>query len=241
MIFQGAKFGLLGAAVAASMLVVAPAASAARSSDVSAAKVKINKKKARSIGYFAPAASDARRAAMFDRAGGIAFDGFRFTPSGGATGRAVTVAVRARAANRGDVERVASLGSTLGSGLTPSAYSLGASVGWKHFAFTGDVAKVDGGLLPESRELADIGVSYAGKNWSTRLMVGAERATGLTANLPGPDQAMSVDLGGSYALTRNLELSGGVRYKSQVDRNELSSNDLRRDSQAIYIGTAFRF
>ncbi len=129
----------------------------------------------------------------------------------------------------------------MANGLDASAYSLGASVGWKHFALSGDVAKVDGGLLPEGRELADVGVSYAGRNWSTRLMLGAERATGPVAALAGPDQAMSVDLGGSYSLTRNLELNGGVRYKAQVDRNDLASNDLRRDSQAIYIGTAFKF
>jgi len=49
-----------------------------------------------------------------------------------------------------------------------------------------------------------------------------------------------VDVGGSYSLSRHLDLTGGVRY--QVDRQHLSPiQDERRDSQAIYIGTAFKF
>lgn len=240
MTVKGAKFGLTGAILAASMLVFAPSAPAARSSEVPV-KAKAAKKKARSSGYFvgAPAAADAHRAALFELAG-QGYDGFRFTPSGGATGRAITVAIRARATSRSTQSAGATI-NNISAGLQSSAYSLGASVGWKHFALSGDVAKVEGGAVPESREMADVGVSYAGRNWSTRLLLGAERATGNQARIVGgADQAMSVDLGGSYALTRNLELNGGVRYKSQVDRNELS-NDQRRDSQAVYVGTAFRF
>lgn len=241
MTFKGARFGMMGAVLAASLLVFAPSVPAARATD-SAAKVKTVKKKARNPGYFAgaPAAADAHRAALFELAG-RGYDGFRFTPSGGAGSRAVTVAIRARATGRMVPSASAVAINNINVGLQSSAYSLGASVGWKHFALSGDVAKVDGGAIPESREMADVGVSYAGRNWSTRLLLGAERATGNQARIVGgADQAMSVDLGGSYSLTRNLEVNGGVRYKSQVDRNELSS-DQRRDSQAVYVGTAFRF
>ena len=70
-------------------------------------------------------------------------------------------------------------------------------------------------------------------------MFGAERATS-DASIAGPDETLSVDLGGSYSLSRNLQLSGGLRYKTQRDRFDFSSDD-RRDSQAIYIGTAFKF
>jgi hypothetical protein len=41
-------------------------------------------------------------------------------------------------------------------------------------------------------------------------------------------------------LTRNLDVTGGVRYKIQEDRLQPLA-DNRRDSQAVYIGTAFRF
>lgn len=238
---KGVQGRLLAAVFTAALLVAVPLTAA---KPVPAPKVKIDKKKARGIGFFAPVAADARQAALFDRIGGsFSEPSFRFTPSGGGSKRAVTVAIRARAVNRAGVTDrtavAAANSSTISAGLAPSAYSLGASLGWKHFALSGDFARIDGGNVPESRELADIGVSYSGSKWSTRLLFGAERATGETS-ITGPDEALSVDLGGSFSLTRNLELSGGVRYKSQRDRLELSS-DQRRDSQAIYVGTAFRF
>ncbi|MET0375401.1 MAG: porin [Rhizorhabdus sp.] len=238
MMVKGVQFRLIGAAFAASFLLASPAVAA---KPAPTPKVKIDRKKAKGIGFFAPVAADPRQAALFDRVGGsFAEPSFRFTPSGGINKRAVTVAIRARA-NRPNTAPtlVTANPSAIYAGLAPSAYSLGASLGWKHFALSGDFARIDGGAVPDSRELADIGVSYSGSKWSTRLLLGAERATGKTS-ITGPDEALSVDLGGSYSLTRNLELSGGLRYKSQRERLDMQA-DQRRDSQAIYIGTAFRF
>ena len=45
---------------------------------------------------------------------------------------------------------------------------------------------------------------------------------------------------GCYALTRNLDVTGGVRYKLQRDRLDRFT-DNRQDSQAVYVGTAFKF
>ncbi len=226
----------MGAVLTASMLLVAPAVFA---KPAPTPKVKIDRKKAKGIGFFAPVAADARQAALFDHVGGgFAEPSFRFTPSGSSSKRAVTVAIRARS-NRSNGGATAVNSSAISAGLAPSAYSLGASLGWKRFALSGDFAHIDGGPVPDSRDVADIGLSYSGSKWSTRLLFGAERATSKTI-VGGPDEAMSVDLGGSYSLTKNLQLSGGLRYKTQRDRIDLSKDD-RRDSQAIYIGTAFRF
>jgi hypothetical protein len=192
-----------------------------------------------SIGSFTPAA-DPRRTSSFARAGATSFGDatFRFTPSAApGSRRAVTVAVRTRATTKAGAERTASASMV---GVAPSAYSLGVSVGWARFALSGDIAKVESGLLPESRESADIGVSYSGSKWTTRLQVGTDRSAGPRPSMIGSDESYSVDLGGSYALTRNLELTGGVRYKLQRDRLE-PLIDERRDSQAVYIGTAFKF
>ena len=49
-----------------------------------------------------------------------------------------------------------------------------------------------------------------------------------------------VDLGGSYRLTRNLKVTAGVRYSSDRDRLR-PLTDGRQDSQAVYVGTQFRF
>jgi opacity protein-like surface antigen len=54
----------------------------------------------------------------------------------------------------------------------------------------------------------------------------------------GEDQ---VDVGGSYRLTRNLNVTAGVRY-SQQDRERLHPlTDGKQDNQAVYVGTQFRF
>ena len=54
-----------------------------------------------------------------------------------------------------------------------------------------------------------------------------------------PDQ--TVDLEGSYRLTRNLDVTAGVRYSQ--DRNRLTTlvEPGKQDNQAVYIGTQFRF
>ena len=189
------------------------------------------------IGSFTPAAADPRRGAAMTMTG-LSATGFRFTPaSAPGSRRAVTVAVRARTTTRADATRTAQL---TGSAITPSVYNLGVAIGWKRFALTGDVARMDAGLLPLGREAMDVGLSYSGKQWSTRVQLGADRGLGDRPSLLNRDASYSVDLGGSYALTSNLELNGGLRYKLQRERLD-QLNDDRRDSQAAYVGTTFRF
>ncbi len=124
--------------------------------------------------------------------------------------------------------------------ITPTAYNLGVSVGWKSFALSGDVAKVEGGGLPGGREAAEIGLSYNLKKFTGRVEVGAERTDAAQLRVVPQENSYSVGVGGSYRLTRNLDVTGGVRYKIQRDRLEPLADE-RRDSQAVYIGTAFRF
>ena len=50
----------------------------------------------------------------------------------------------------------------------------------------------------------------------------------------------SVDLGGSYRVTRNLNVTAGVRYSPERDRL-LPLTDGKQDNQAVYVGTQFRF
>lgn len=191
-----------------------------------------------SLGSFTPASADPRLAASFARAG---FEGgaFRFTPSSTPGGRkAVTVAVRAaRTLTKQEAERTAMASTTE---IAPTAYNLGVSLGWKRFAISGDVARIDlGPITPGSRESADVGVSFLGRRWSTSLKVGADRPIGEVANLLGEQRSYSADLSGSYALGRDFELTGGVRYR--LSRDRFAPEDDRRDSQAVYVGTAFKF
>lgn len=195
------------------------------------------------LGTFTPAGANPQLAASFARAGLPGGTGFRFTPSATVVSgkRSVTVAVRAMSSNvRPQAERVAAVAPVLNPGVAPVAYNLGLAVGWKRFALSGDIAKVDMGVLPGSRQRLDVGVSYNASRFSTRLQLGKENPVGEQPRFVGDEDRVSVDLASSYSLTRRLDVTAGVRYQSQRDRLQLSS-DARRDSQAVYIGTAFKF
>src|SRR3546814_13819214 len=60
-----------------------------------------------------------------------------------------------------------------------------------------------------------------------------------TDRITAPGGNPSVDVVSSYRVTRNLDVTAGVRYKAD-DRLE-PLTDARRDSQAVYVGTQFRF
>ena len=228
-----------GAALAALALVLTPALAA--SNQAQKAK-KVRSAPSFSAGSFTPAVADPRLAAEFARRG-FQPGSFRFTPSSASRdkGKAVKVAVRARATTTAQAARILNESSASPvTAITPSAYNLGVSVGWKRLALSGDLAKVQGGAIPSGRQAAEVGVSYLGNKFTGRVNVGAERSDGTQQRIVPLESSYSLDVGGSYDVGRNLAVTGGVRYKIQRDRLEPLADD-RRDSQAVYIGTAFRF
>ena len=130
--------------------------------------------------------------------------------------------------------------NTVGA-LTPASYNLGVAVGWRRFAVSGDVAKVKApNPALSGREGALVGVSYSLKKFTGRVAVGADRSDGQKAAVLADPDNYSLDVGGAYSITRNIAVTGGVRYK--IERDRLSTlADQRRDSQAVYVGTAFKF
>ena len=222
-------------ALVASALVVAPAMGASELDRTTTKRPSAT----RSVGGFTPAAADPRLAAAFARSG-LADGQFRFTPSENRQGnRPVTVAVRARSTQVADAARTTAAAPTVG--LVPVAYNLGVSVGWKRFAVTGDVAKIDLAGQPGSREAADLSVSYSMPRFTGRVKAAADRPLpGTATQMVEEAPSYSLDVGGSYSLTRNIDLTAGVRYKSERERLA-RFNDDRRDSQAVYLGTIFKF
>lgn len=237
----GKAFGSMSALALSLALCLAPTAADAKVRRVKAQKIQnIPGVTGPGFNSFTPAAADPKLAAAFARSGlgtGTFKEGaFRFTPSGGTNRRAITVAVRARAVTKQEAAKTLAVSTD----MAPSAYSLGLSVGWKRFALSGDVSKLDaGGILRDTHESADIGLSYSGRRWQTKLDLSADRNN--ENALVGIDQSWSVGLGGTYALTHNLDLSGGIRYKAQRDQFQSILSDTRRDGQAVYLGTTFRF
>lgn len=193
-------------------------------------------------GTFTPAVSDPRLAAELARRG-IQANSFRFTPAPTAINRSqsIRVAIRARAATpAAALRRAADVSATPVTAITPTVYNLGASIGWKRFALSGDVDSVKGGTLPGGRQAAEVGVSYSGSRFTARAEAGVAKTDPATPRIIAEDESYTVGVGGSYRIARNLDVTGGVRYKIQRDRLEALA-DPRRDSQAVYVGTAFRF
>ena len=194
------------------------------------------------LSSFTPANADPKLAAAL--AGkSLSLTDFKFTPAP-AKGRPsqVRVAVRARVTRPGEAAVAqASLPTTAVNSLTPSSYNLGVAVGWRRFAVAGDVSKVKSAdPAMGGRETAVVGVSYSLSRFTGRVAVGADKPDGHALPALRRGDTYSLDVGGSYSLSRRIALTGGVRYN--VERDRLSAlQDDRRDSQAVYIGTAFKF
>ena len=231
-----------GASLIAMALLLAPAS--AQTSSRTKANRPTAALNARPVGAFTPAVSDPRLAAALARRGTRLNSDFRFTPASPSTerSRALRVAIRARASTPAEASRtMLAAPNTPVTAITPSSYNLGVSLGWRRFAVSGDVAQSDGGVMPGRRDSAEVGMSYrANRRLTGRVAVAAERNEG-AQRLVAADEAYSLDVGGAFSIARNIDVTAGARYRIARDRLEPLSRDERRDSQAVYVGTAFRF
>lgn len=191
------------------------------------------------ISTVTPASADPRLAAIFAGRGASIAD-FKFTPAA-AKGRPsqVRVAIRARGAPTPARPVEVAVASPVTS-LAPTQYNLGVAVGWKRLALAGDVKRTSSmDPVIGTRETAVVGVSYNLKRFTGRVAVGGERNDSRVASLARPD-SVSVDVGGSYNISRNIAVTGGVRY--QIERDQIPAlADDHRDNKAVYVGTAFKF
>ena len=174
---------------------------------------------------------------------------FRFTPAAVPSGMdrsVVTVAVRL---NDGNAQSLAlrqtpgAENSAAGAALriAPTAYSLGAARGYKSFAQSAAPAAPIRQL--DAPDLASYqpkpGVAATPSRFAPAIALDEREKTGRSPRtFEQSDQ--QVDLGGSYRVTRNLNVTAGVRYSSDRDRLR-PLTDGRQDSQAVYVGTQFRF
>ena len=187
---------------------------------------------------FTPASADPRLAAIFSRRTPTA--DFKFTPSA-AKGRPsqLRLAIRSRGAPTPARPVEVAVAAPVSS-LAPAKYDLGVAVGWKRFAVSGDVARM---ASPDpvigTRDTAVVGVSYNLKKFTGRVAVAGERSEARIPTLIRPD-SVALDVGGAYKISRNIALTGGVRYKVERDQIPALAEE-RRDDKAVYVGTAFKF
>lgn len=205
---------------------------------------------------FTPANVDpalARRVAARIAARGASM---RFTPAGltGTAERAATVAVRvdgevARAIQvRGAI--AAARGTPIATvpdiAITPMRYNLGIARGYQSFAKAAPSAAA-AGLDIRRIEMPDLaqfrpreGAKAAPGRLQPRLALEqARRADASPVSLAGGGE-QAVDLAAGYRLSRNLNVSAGVRLSRERDRlAPLTGSET--DNQAVYVGTQFRF
>ena len=205
------------------------------------------------VGSFTPALVDPDLLAQFESMSASRKNrDFRFTPAGQDKdrNRAVTIVVRSSSARaigfrNGLSSGETGKGSPLSAKITPTSYSLGTAKGWKKFALR-EKALPMGNLGEGMPDLAEFGAKQKGKSdddsrFSASLSIDADTPTGTAPrSLSDSQQDMSVDVEGSYALTRNLNVTAGVRIGNERDRMA-PLTDSRQDSQAVYVGTRFSF
>lgn len=193
------------------------------------------------ISSFTPAVNDARLSSAYARAV-LTRSGksFRFTPTSGSMSgrRSITVLVRA-VGSLGDEERAAGT-----PGVTPLAFSLDAQrSGWRQLALpesTGrkplDPVMFD---LPAARSFSL--ESKDRSRLSTSVLLDTRRETGPASDATLANESKySLNVASSYSLTRNLNVTAGVRYAGR-DNRLIPMTDQRQDDQAVYLGTVFKF
>lgn len=201
---------------------------------------------------FTPAGMDA--SLMSELASSVGIDALRFTPAvkPGRRDRTLTVAVRvdqatARAISvRNTIQGASEAGrGTPLLALAPTRYDLGIARGYQGFTQT---APKSSGMIPGVRELtvpdlAEFRPSQP-QNKPSRLQPRiAFEQDGPVGRAARPLESLgeqSVDVGGSYRVTRNLDVTAGVRLSQERDRLAPLTDGIE-DNQAVYVGTQFRF
>ncbi len=179
----------------------------------------------------------------------------RFTPasSKGVQDRSVTVAVRV-----GDeAAQAISVRNAISTAREPMAraekriaatrYNLGLARGYRSFAEAPTPSALSRSLstaaIPHLREFEPSpGVREEPSRFAARIALDEEdRATTVAPQSLESLGDQLLDVVGSYRLTNNLDVTAGVRYQQDRDRMHKLPNLEQQDSQAVYIGTQFRF
>ena len=73
-----------------------------------------------------------------------------------------------------------------------------------------------------------------------RVAASADRPSTVRSSAIADPTNYALDVGGAFNISRNIAVTGGVKYK--IERDQVATlRDQRRDSQAVYIGTAVKF
>ena len=126
--------------------------------------------------------------------------------------------------------------------LAQTAFSLGVARGYRNFAQ--DVAPAPASRKPDAPDLVHYsiapGASGGEARFSPHIVIDEKPTVGRAPHTFSGDKEDQVDLGGSYRVAGNLAVTAGVRYSQDRERL-VPLTDGKQDSQAVYVGTQFRF
>lgn len=204
-----------------------------------------------SFAMFTPASADpelAKRVAERSR-----LKGMRFTPAGSAIkrDRTVTVAVRfdQEAARAVNVRQALEINYGANSELRDQVvtrYDLGATRGYQSFKRSEGATSLSGTVrniaMPDlaAFEPVDPLENRRPNRFQTRIAIEDRQAAGRSPNTLDALSSQTFDLGGAYSITSNLDVTAGVRLSQERDRLSPITDSVQ-DSQAVYVGTQFRF
>ena len=202
------------------------------------------------LNTFTPSGGDSLLAQKFSATSNSANGRFPFTPAGSGISANRTITVAARAKSRltaGAVSvRSAIAGAESGSGkalrLSTVDYRLTASKGWQGFASPSTpklAAQVPMSELGKSGFRLDEAAKKPSK-FSTSIKLDQNREVAPPARGSAAAGDYKLDVGGSFSISRKIDVTAGVRYGSENDR-VLPTADNRKDSEAVYVGTKIRF
>ncbi|HEX7783765.1 MAG TPA: hypothetical protein VF509_13225 [Sphingobium sp.] len=238
-----AYLALGGAAFAALGLALSPAIGSVSSMLTMRAENPVSLVSLGSISSFTPTTKDPRLAAAYAKA---ALTGnplsFRFTPTSGSMSGRRSITVLVRAGEKGGVHVTRTLPSV---GITPVAFNLDVSRGWRKFALPDSMGRKQLDPVPVetlSSNAKGFALEQQKKTrFSTNVVVDTKGDMSATPATLAGDKPYSVDLGSSYSLTRNLNVTAGVRYRGGPVARMAPLTDDRQDNQAVYLGTIFKF
>jgi hypothetical protein len=243
------KIAGLGAIVATGSLALTPALSAVLGAiSPKHEELPVSLQMLGSIGSFTPVTNDDKLAKAYAKAARESQSrGFRFTPaSGSVNGRSLTILVRATGSALDGARNERVLPNL---GLAPVGYRLGVTKGLERFSAGTQLDPAIPDPMIETK-MAEPLPSYTLRpkkdRFSANILVQDREATVASPAEDSPqtlgtEKSYAVDLSSSYSLTRNLNVQAGVRYKGPNNRLAPTLTDQTQDSQAVYVGTTFKF
>ncbi|UZW54595.1 hypothetical protein NUH86_13980 [Sphingobium sp. JS3065] len=231
---------LAGSAVAVAGFMLSPAIGAATDLVRLRAEAPVSLGALGSISSFTPTTKDPRLAAAYAKiAASASRQNFRFTPTSGSLSGQRSVTVMVRAADLVTVSRTIDPVN-----IAPVAFSLNNAHNWRKFALPDAVGRKE--LDPVAVEpiagARNFSLDQDRKDrFSTKVLIESRREPAAAIRNPSADKDYSLDLASSYSLTRNLNVTAGVRYNNSFAGRLAPMTDDRQDAQAVYLGTIFKF